>query len=589
MVAAVGAFAAGSGADETGRLVVAAARMAAPVTVDGRLDEPVWGDRASPGAFIQRRPDEARPATEPTDLWVFYDDDALYVGARLHDRQPASIVRRLSRRDAAVDADTFTLILDPQHDHLTGVQFRVSAAGVQQDALVYNDSFLDSSWDAVWTSAVSIDERGWAVELRIPFSQLRFQRVGQMVWGMNASRLLHRRNEESWLVMTPSDESGIASRTAHLQGLEGLSGVRHLELLPYASTRGELIAPVRAGNPFNDGSRLFGAAGLDVKYRLTSSLTFDATVNPDFGQVEVDPAVVNLQPTEVYYDEKRPFFVEGNPAFRSFGRGGASEQYGFFRTEPESLLLAAHRPHAAGARGAGLRRSALDHDHPRCLQVDRADGTRLDGRRARSRDRARGRAGVERPGPDAHRCGTAHELHGRPRGPRARRARQPRSALDRGPSPSRRRAALGAAGRAGVCRRGGRACLLRRTTGMGADRECRRVPSARDRRGHRSRAPCARALPATARCAASRPRARRHHLLGLDRPSGPQPQRGPRPGERVGVGHEPRVRFERPRLHVPGRSRRRACARAVAEDDTGSRHEVPLRVGEQVVDLELGP
>lgn len=313
---------------------VRAMRSDAPITVDGRLDEQVWQTAPAAGDFLQVEPAPGEPATEQTELRLAYDSGALYVGVRLHDRAPDQIVRRLSRRDLLADADRFAIYLDPQHDHLTGVELRVSAAGVQQDAIIYNDNFEDFSWDAVWDSAVSVDEQGWSLEMKIPFSQLRFQRTEPMVWGINAQRIVRRKNEESWLVMVPRNESGLASRLGHLDGLEQLPRAKHIELLPYASMRGEFLEPRKPGNPFDDGSRLFGGAGADAKYRMTSTLTLDATFNPDFGQVEVDPAVVNLTANEVFFEERRPFFVEGNQFFTNFGKDGARETWGFFRTEP---------------------------------------------------------------------------------------------------------------------------------------------------------------------------------------------------------------------------------------------------------------
>jgi hypothetical protein len=317
-------------------IAVQAAATADAVTIDGRLDDEAWRQAPVWRDFSQRAPDEGAPATERTELRLLYDTHALYVGARLYDRDPAAIVRRLSRRDLLADADQFSIYLDPQHDRLTGVAFRVSAAGVQQDSLIYNDTFLDDSWDAVWTSAVAVDGEGWSVEMRIPFSQLRFPRdAAPTVWGVNAERVIQRRNEGSWLAMVPRRENGLASRMARLEGLDHLAAVHHLELLPYSSVRGEMIRPLSAGDPFNDGSRGFASVGMDLKYRLSNSLTLDATVNPDFGQVEVDPAVVNLTAFETFYEEKRPFFVTGNPIFKAFGRGGAPEQFGYFRTEPD--------------------------------------------------------------------------------------------------------------------------------------------------------------------------------------------------------------------------------------------------------------
>ncbi len=171
--------------------------------------------------------------------------------------------------------------------------------------------------------------------MRIPFSQLRFPQAEVLTWGVNAQRIVQRSGEESWVSITPSNESGLASRMPHLEGLAGIPRARHLELLPYVTARSEYVAPANPGNPFNDGSRAFGGTGLDVKYGVASNLTLDATVNPDFGQVEVDPAVVNLTASETFFEEKRPFFTEGSQILSRFGKSGASEYWSYFFFEPQ--------------------------------------------------------------------------------------------------------------------------------------------------------------------------------------------------------------------------------------------------------------
>ncbi|HSL23807.1 MAG TPA: DUF5916 domain-containing protein [Vicinamibacterales bacterium] len=315
--------------------IVTAVRAAGPVSVDGRLDEAVWGTAAPASGFRQRDPDEGKLPTERTELRVAFDDDAIYVGARLFDREPLKVVRRLSRRDESADADTFTVYLDPRLDHLTGARFTVSAGGALADAIIYNDSWTDSSWDAVWEAAVSVDDNGWTAEMRIPLSQLRFTTANTEAWGINAERFIQRRNESDWLELVPKKESGLASRMAHLVGVRGIDPPRHLEVMPYASGRAEFIEPSGPGDPFNDGSRIFGGAGVDLKYGVTSSFTLAATVNPDFGQVEVDPAVVNLTAFETFFQERRPFFIEGAQIFGNYGSGGANSFWGFNNFEPD--------------------------------------------------------------------------------------------------------------------------------------------------------------------------------------------------------------------------------------------------------------
>ncbi len=329
-----------------------AARATAPISIDGRLDEAEWSQAPVVSGFLQREPAEGSPATEATDLRLLYDDGALYVGVRLHDSEPSRIVRQLSRRDDVAEADSFSLFLDPHHDHLTGVELQVSAAGVQRDAVIYDDNFESDSWDAVWESAVSVDAQGWVVEMRIPFSQLRYPAALHHTWGINARRIVRRKSEVSWLALVPSQESGLASRMAHLEGITGIARARHLELLPYASAREEYVAPAHAGDPFNDGSRSFAGAGLDLKYGLASNMTLSAAVNPDFGQVEVDPAVVNLTAYETFFEEKRPFFTEGGQVFTHFARSGASDYTTFFYPEPQ-IFYSRRIGRAPQGRGTG--------------------------------------------------------------------------------------------------------------------------------------------------------------------------------------------------------------------------------------------
>ena len=313
---------------------ITAVRLQAPIVLDGRLDEDVWQSPNPVTDFVQKDPDEGQPATERTEVRIAFDDDAIYVGARMFDSQPDRIVRRLSRRDSTGNADCVMIGFDPRHDHLTGVGFIVTAAGTLADEVIFDDIHEDGSWDGVWDARVTVDSLGWSAELRIPFSQLRFPEGEHQTWGFNAARVVVRRNEESNWILTPKKESGLASRFGHLEGLDGIRGRRHLDLLPYVTTRAERMETAEPSDPFNDGSRTLGGFGVDAKWGVTSSLTLDATVNPDFGQVEVDPAVVNLTAYETYYEEKRPFFIEGSTLFDSFGFNGPNNRMGFNRSMP---------------------------------------------------------------------------------------------------------------------------------------------------------------------------------------------------------------------------------------------------------------
>jgi hypothetical protein len=310
-------------------------RITGKITLDGILNDGTWLNAPPDSEFTQRDPDEGKQPTERTEMRIAYDDKAIYIGVRLFDSEPRKIVRQLSRRDNSFDCDMFAVQLSPYHDGLTGSVFQISAAGVQRDGSISNDVFIDFSWDGVWESAVRIDDKGWCAELRIPFSQLRFPASKHHVWGINATRFIYRKNESVWLRLVAKTDSGTASRMNDLDGIDGLEARKHLELMPYVMGRSEFIERPSPNDPFNDGSRQFGTAGVDIKYGLSSNFTLDATVNPDFGQVEVDPAVVNLTAFETYFQEKRPFFLEGAGIFNNFGRTGANSTYGFNRQEPD--------------------------------------------------------------------------------------------------------------------------------------------------------------------------------------------------------------------------------------------------------------
>jgi hypothetical protein len=295
---------------------VQAVRVTHPPAVDGRLDDEAWILMTPVDQFRQREPDEGQSATERTELKVGYDDSAVYFGIRMFDQEPDRIVRRMARRDDDIDADSVKIYLDPYHDHLTGVMFQVSAAGVQRDGQIHDDSDIDLKWDAVWRSATSIDAEGWTAEIRIPLSQLRFVPGASQTWGFNVERYIHRKAEYDWLELRAKNADWLASRMAHLTGLNDIEPGARLEILPYAVARADFIAS-EPGDPFNDGSALFSSGGLDLKWGLASNVTVDATFNPDFGQVELDPSVVNLSEFETFFEEKRPFFLEAASIFQT--------------------------------------------------------------------------------------------------------------------------------------------------------------------------------------------------------------------------------------------------------------------------------
>ncbi len=306
-------------------------RLEAPVHVDGALTEAAWRTPGQEG-LIQNEPVNGAPPRQPTRWWIAYDDEALYAAFRMEDAAPESVDTSVSRRDDYVPTDAILLELDTYNDDRNGYLFLVGAGGLTYDSLVFNDGAEDPSWDGVWTAAARVDSEGWTCEMRIPFSQLRFPSTSDQVWGVNVSRRCKRTQERDDLFNRPRNESGHVSRFPDLVGIHDLPRSQDREALLYGTARGEYLRH-EEGDPFNDGSRYAYDLGGDLKWGLTSNFILNATLNPDFGQVEVDPAVVNLSDSETYFEEKRPFFVEGSSLFR-FGRNGTNGNWNFNWTDP---------------------------------------------------------------------------------------------------------------------------------------------------------------------------------------------------------------------------------------------------------------
>ena len=295
---------------------VAAARRTSPIVLDGRITEPAWTAAPVVTELLQLDPDEGKPASERTEVRILYDDEALYVSGRMFDsRGSAGVTTRLARRDASTDSDGFQIVIDSYHDHLGRAFFQVNPSSMKFDALGVGASSPDEAWDPIWDVATSIDSLGWSAEMRIPLSQLRFAAAPVQSWGLQIRRFIQRRQEQDQWSFWSKTESGGPPRFGHLTGLELKRAPQHLELLPYVVTRSKHVRPETAGDPLNPSSVQDMRIGGDLKYLLTSNLTLDATFNPDFGQVEVDPAVVNLSAFETSFPEKRPFFVEGAGIF----------------------------------------------------------------------------------------------------------------------------------------------------------------------------------------------------------------------------------------------------------------------------------
>lgn len=297
--------------------VAKAAQRNGAIHVDGRLDEAAWSAATPVTQFIQSDPQEGKPATQRTEVRFLYDNEALYVGARMYDSLGAAgVTTRLVRRDQAeAGTDLFELIFDTFHDHQGRTRFHVNPSGVRNDALGSGQQNPDPSWDPIYESGAAIDSLGWNAEMRIPFSQLRYPRSPSQTWGLQIRRYRVKNAEvDNWAFWLKT-ETGGPNRFGHLEGLQISAVPQKVELLPYVLSRASYVKPAAAGDPFHTGRAYDVRVGADLKYLLTSNLTLDATINPDFGQVEVDPAVVNLSAFETFFPEKRPFFVANSGAF----------------------------------------------------------------------------------------------------------------------------------------------------------------------------------------------------------------------------------------------------------------------------------
>jgi hypothetical protein len=279
--------------------------------VDGKDDDEVWAAAQAITGFREARPVEDAEPKLLTDARIAYDERNLFIYVRAFDQHPDSIVRRLARRDEDVASDWITIYLDSYHDRRTGFRFSVNPVGVKIDAVLYNDGNEDWAWDGVWEVATRMDSAGWSAEFRIPLSQLRYPAAATNTFGISIRRWISRYTADvSWPLYRQS-RSGTASQMGELTGLQGLASPRRVELTPYVVTKN---VSVPNGVDFDRKQRI--TVGGDIKYALASNLTLTGTVNPDFGQVESDPSVLNLGAFETFFRERRPFFVEGTGLFR---------------------------------------------------------------------------------------------------------------------------------------------------------------------------------------------------------------------------------------------------------------------------------
>ncbi|MDR1919656.1 MAG: carbohydrate binding family 9 domain-containing protein [Tannerellaceae bacterium] len=296
-----------------------ASRTERPPTIDGFLRDDCWEDTGEwSGRFTQREPDEGRSETEETRLKILYDNYNIYVAFRALDSEPEKINKWLAPRDQ-LKGDAVAIIFDSYADKRTGFAFVLTAAGSHADFLCENLGSDDYTWNAVWDGKTSVDDKGWYAEFCIPLSQLRYStHKEEQEWGMHAIRIIDRKMEYDQLYLIPRNNKGAIFSFGTLTGISGLPKSRRIELSPYTSVKYQL-SEKEEGNPYATGRQWGWGAGLDGKIGLSSDFTLDFTLNPDFGQVEADPSTMNLSAYETYYDEKRPFFLEGKNIFNMIG------------------------------------------------------------------------------------------------------------------------------------------------------------------------------------------------------------------------------------------------------------------------------
>jgi len=287
------------------------------IRLDGHLDDAAWQAAPAGRGFTVWEPDRGLAPAEQTVFKVAYDEGAVYFGiACLKSDPKGKIAATLTRRDHITNSDIVAIYLDPYHDHTSGYAFKVNPLGVQLDSYIYNNGDgNDDDWDAVWEAETSRDDQGWYAEIRIPFSAIRYRSAEDMTWGLNVWRTMQGLGQDTAWHTWDRKQAGFVSQFGQLTGLRGIRAPRQIEVLPYVVQR-ETDHAMISSKTRPDRLDGFQDAGADFKYGVTSDLTLNATVQPDFGQVEADPAVLNLSPFETSYQEKRPFFVEGSRFFQ---------------------------------------------------------------------------------------------------------------------------------------------------------------------------------------------------------------------------------------------------------------------------------
>jgi len=308
-----------------------AEKCSSPIVVDGNFDEPVWSGQWENG-FVQREPYENASPSQQTQFRILFDDENIYVGIKAFDTSTDSIVTRLARRDK-MDGDVVGVMFDSYHDLRTAFAFFVSASGVKTDEIFSDDGAVeDLTWDPIWYVKTLKQSWGWSTEMKIPLTQLRFDKASHEVWGFDVIRKLFRKNELSLWQPISRTSPGFTHLFGELAFNSELKPRKQIDLTPYVTSSLNTY-PKEDGNKFSTGQDTKLNGGLDGKIGITNNLTLDFTVNPDFGQVEADPSVVNLTAYETFYVEKRPFFIEGNNITRfpvGFGDGDLSTEQIFY-------------------------------------------------------------------------------------------------------------------------------------------------------------------------------------------------------------------------------------------------------------------
>lgn len=303
-----------------------------PPVVDGSLDDEIWEKGEWSGNFTQHEPYNGNEPSQKSYFKIQYDSDYLYAAFKMSDSEPDKVVSRITRRDDA-DGDRVTLCIDSYFDQRTAFLFTTNAAGVKSDeVMTENGDKEDMNWDPIWWAKAVKTPDGWTAEMKIPLNQLRFANSSDMKWGIQVMRYIYRNQETDLWQHVPKDAPGFVHLFGELHGLNGLAPKRQVEVAPYMVTKTERLE-AESGNPFMTGKNSGFNAGVDAKIGITNNFTLDLTVNPDFGQVEADPAVVNLSAFETYFEEKRPFFIEGSGMMNfplMFGDGDLASQNLFY-------------------------------------------------------------------------------------------------------------------------------------------------------------------------------------------------------------------------------------------------------------------